>query len=305
MTALLKFLVILAIFLLACYANSFLSLSQVAGNQVQVNSLIWFEESNIQNRNFNQEPTNDQTINEVQASSTPNTSYIFEAVNGVSHIHNKDIVNKQETCSDNLDYEIHNKRPVECNSQLSKWQMTDKINLDSSGLQRSVWSAVLSQQEKVHSHFAMVLKSVKQSSTYTCLVLFTSFYAIGAELKCGVHSHWVFVKSSSKQAEGNASTQPCGLWHNKNSEQVTGNASSHPGGLCHDKKSEQAGGKASSQGAHTAISCNKLSRLIVYSNSEGAQFAPMITASVKAASTFFNLEFKLVVKSAFDALRSE
>jgi hypothetical protein len=35
-------------------------------------------------------------------------------------------------------------------------------------------------------------------------------------------------------------------------------------------------------------------RLVVDSNSEGAQFAPTITASVKAASTFFNVEFKLL-----------
>ncbi len=39
--------------------------------------------------------------------------------------------------------------------------------------------------------------------------------------------------------------------------------------------------------------------------SEGAQFAPMITASVKAALTFFNIELKLIVKSASDALRCE
>ncbi len=39
--------------------------------------------------------------------------------------------------------------------------------------------------------------------------------------------------------------------------------------------------------------------------SEGAQFTPMITASVKAASTFFNVEVKLIVKSASDALHSE
>jgi hypothetical protein len=45
--------------------------------------------------------------------------------------------------------------------------------------------------------------------------------------------------------------------------------------------------------------------LIVDSNSEGAQFAPTITASVKAASTYFNVEFKLIVRSAYDALRSE
>jgi hypothetical protein len=53
MTALSKFWVLLAIFLLAGYANAFLNLSQVAGNQVQVNYLIQFEESNNQNRKLN------------------------------------------------------------------------------------------------------------------------------------------------------------------------------------------------------------------------------------------------------------
>jgi hypothetical protein len=59
------------------------------------------------------------------------------------------------------------------------------------------------------------------------------------------------------------------------------------------------------QGA-TSHFCNKhLRRLIVDSNSEGAQFAPMITASAKAASIFFNVKFKFIVKSASDALHSE
>ncbi len=53
MTALSKFLVLLAIFLLAGYANAFLSLRWVAGNQVQVNYLIRFEESNNKNCKLN------------------------------------------------------------------------------------------------------------------------------------------------------------------------------------------------------------------------------------------------------------
>jgi hypothetical protein len=44
---------------------------------------------------------------------------------------------------------------------------------------------------------------------------------------------------------------------------------------------------------------------ILISNSEGARFAPNISVSVKAASTFFNVKFKLIVKSASNALRSE
>ena len=43
----------------------------------------------------------------------------------------------------------------------------------------------------------MVLKSVTQSLKHACLVLFSSFCAIGMELKCGVHSHRVIAKSSS------------------------------------------------------------------------------------------------------------
>jgi hypothetical protein len=45
MTALSKFLVLLAIILSASYANAFAGLSPVVGNQVWVNHLIRFEES--------------------------------------------------------------------------------------------------------------------------------------------------------------------------------------------------------------------------------------------------------------------
>ncbi len=43
--------------------------------------------------------TNDQTTNEVKPSSTSNTSYMFEAVNGVSHVHVKYIVHNQADTS--------------------------------------------------------------------------------------------------------------------------------------------------------------------------------------------------------------
>ncbi len=49
MTALSKFLVLLAIFLSASYANAFLSMNQVAGDQVQVNHYIQFKETNKPN----------------------------------------------------------------------------------------------------------------------------------------------------------------------------------------------------------------------------------------------------------------
>ncbi len=44
-------------------------------------------------------PTNDQTTNEVRPSSTSNTSYTFEAVNGMSDIQVKYIVNNQADAS--------------------------------------------------------------------------------------------------------------------------------------------------------------------------------------------------------------
>jgi hypothetical protein len=55
----------------------------------------------------------------------------------------------------------------------------------------------LSWQEKVYSHSTTVLKSVKQSLKHACLVLFSSFCAIGAALNGGVHSHQVLAQSSS------------------------------------------------------------------------------------------------------------
>ncbi len=46
-----------------------------------------------------QKPTNDQTTNEVRPSSTSNTSYMFNAVNGMSHVQVKDIVNNRADAS--------------------------------------------------------------------------------------------------------------------------------------------------------------------------------------------------------------
>jgi hypothetical protein len=85
MTALSKFLVLLAIFLWEGYANALTSLSLVAGNQVRVIHLIQLQQtiSNQTNEPSCEpicKPTNDQTTNEVQPSSTSNTSYTFEAV---------------------------------------------------------------------------------------------------------------------------------------------------------------------------------------------------------------------------------
>ncbi len=58
MPALLKFLVLIAIFLLASHANAFISLSPVAGNQVQVKQWIQFVEPMSKPTN---EPTGEPT----------------------------------------------------------------------------------------------------------------------------------------------------------------------------------------------------------------------------------------------------
>ena len=42
---------LLAIFLLTSHTNSFFSLSPVAGDQVRVNNVIWFEESMSKQKN--------------------------------------------------------------------------------------------------------------------------------------------------------------------------------------------------------------------------------------------------------------
>jgi hypothetical protein len=51
-----QLLVLIAVFLLASYANAFLNLNQVAGNQIQLNHLIRFKETNIQNSEASFDP---------------------------------------------------------------------------------------------------------------------------------------------------------------------------------------------------------------------------------------------------------
>ena len=69
MSALSKFLLLLAVFQSATNANAFTNLSPVAGNFVRVNHLIRFEEpmsnpTNEPSREPIREPTNDQMIND-------------------------------------------------------------------------------------------------------------------------------------------------------------------------------------------------------------------------------------------------
>jgi hypothetical protein len=62
-----QLLMLIAIFLLASYANAFLNLNQVAGNQIQLNHLIQFKETNKQKSEANFDPIinlNGQTTNQ-------------------------------------------------------------------------------------------------------------------------------------------------------------------------------------------------------------------------------------------------
>ncbi len=104
MLALLKILVLLAIFLSASSANAFTSLSPVAGSQVQENHFKQFETVNGINTSYMFE-----AVNGVNAKQ-------FEAIHGVSRVHVKYIVTKRVTFSNKRDDEIQSKSPVECNS---------------------------------------------------------------------------------------------------------------------------------------------------------------------------------------------
>jgi hypothetical protein len=138
MTALSKFLVLLVIFLLANSGDAFMNLNSAARNLVLVNHWIQFVEPMSK-------PTNEPTVKPTKRTELPNiliskrgkysllekqdaelpskitvlithfssnTSYTFEAVHGMSHVHVKYIVTKQVMFSDKRDDEIQSKSPV-------------------------------------------------------------------------------------------------------------------------------------------------------------------------------------------------
>ncbi len=125
-----KFLVPLTIFLLASHVHALTSLSSVAGNQVRINHLTRLQQQmSVPTSEPSCEsackPTNDQMVNNQTTNQrlewgaelpnilsqkrakyslsqtisitqiTSNTSYTFEAVNGVNHDHDKIKVNKR------------------------------------------------------------------------------------------------------------------------------------------------------------------------------------------------------------------
>ncbi len=128
MPALLMFLVLIAIFLLASYANAFSSPSPVAGNQVQ--EYQWFQFIEPMSKPTNEptfEPTKQTELPNILTSDTSETSNPTinqdreseehsETVSNVESPHDTIRVSKRVTFSDERDDEIQSKNHVECNS---------------------------------------------------------------------------------------------------------------------------------------------------------------------------------------------
>jgi hypothetical protein len=198
MTALSKFLVLLAIFLSASLGDAFL-------NHAWLNHLIRFVEPTVKPTKQTTSKSGKYSLSEKQDAELPckitvsttqftsDASYTFEAVHGVSHVHVKYIVTGRVTIRDGRDNEIQSMCPDLSLPQPSNWQGPKQ-----------------------------------RSSKHACLVLFSFFCAIGVGLKCGVHPHQVLATSSSTR----------GLCHGKKSERAGCIASTQTRGLCHDKKSE-------------------------------------------------------------------
>jgi hypothetical protein len=130
------------------------------------------------------------TVNVDTASLTTSTQYCegyYGHSEGASDVvsHHEYTVTKQVTFSDQgQDNKIQSNSPDLSTIQPDEWQMSDNINLDSSGLRCATQSTVLGQQDKVYSHSTSSLKKPKRSLTKACLVLFSSFCAVGAGLTC-------------------------------------------------------------------------------------------------------------------------
>jgi hypothetical protein len=182
MTAVSKFLVLLAIFLLASYANAFVSLGSAAGTQIWINHVIQLEE-----------PMSNQTkIPACESTCKPTTDQMNDQTTKQLRLvallpDNQS--SKRVTFSNQVqDIEIQSKLPDLSQTQPNKRQMPNIINLDSSGLQHSSWKEVLSWRDKIYSHSTTSFKQINRGSKHACLVLFSSFCTVGTELTHGAYS---------------------------------------------------------------------------------------------------------------------
>jgi hypothetical protein len=211
MTALSKFLVLLAIFLLASLGDAFL-------NHAWLNHLIQSFDASMSNpmNETSCVPSREPTNNRMNGQTTnSNTSYTFEAVHGVSHVHVKYIVTSQVTIRDGRDNEIQSMCPdLSLLPQPSNWQGPKQRSLEISAR-----------------------------------VLFATFRSnLSSGLICWVHSHTgcepvtstrgLCHGKKSEQAGCIASAQTRGYATVKKSERAGCIAFAQTRGLCHGKKSE-------------------------------------------------------------------
>ena len=200
MSALLKFLVLLALVLLASHANEFTGLSLVEGNQVRINHLTWLQQpmsdpKNEPSREPIREPTKWIDMNAV----LPNN--LSQINNSVLSNHS----NQQESLADQpgIDEEINYPIAASNSSQPTL------INLASSGLCCSSRTEVLNRRGLVYSDTTLMdhderptspqvthLCSASQRSFSSARVPFFTICPFGG-LSCWVQSLAVKVQASS------------------------------------------------------------------------------------------------------------
>ena len=152
MSALSKFLVLLALILSASHANAFTSLSWVAENQVWNNHFTRLQQpmsdpTNEPSRELIHEPTKRMDLNAL----LPNK--LSQINNAVLSNHSKQRVSFAD--QPGIDEEINNPTPASDSSK-NQWHMPTPINLESSGLRRSSRTEVLARSCLVYSNTTLM-----------------------------------------------------------------------------------------------------------------------------------------------------
>ena len=163
MNAMEQFLVHLMIFLSASYVNAFLSLNHVAGDQIWLNHMIWFKETNKQNCEANF----DSIINLDGQTTNQRLEWNAELLNVLSTKHTPELPSSQPV---QYDEEIIRRSPNATNAASSQ-------------------QALLSIQ--------YVSANNTQQFSSACFPFSTIHSNLSSELSCWVHSLAVKVQASS------------------------------------------------------------------------------------------------------------
>jgi hypothetical protein len=198
--ALLKFLVLNAIFLSASNANAFTCLSPIARNQVQEKHWFQFEEpmkdpTNEPSCEPTCEPTKrmdlDAEFSRNQSLSTSNQDHEGVRDNAAPSNCSKQWV----SFADQLGIENEINNPIAAsNSTHNLWHIPPPINLDSSGLCHSPRTEVTKQRGKVYSNTTTLMNQeahlclASPQSFKSALVLFSTICSFGYGLSCMAHS---------------------------------------------------------------------------------------------------------------------